>query len=303
MLQSIVPKDKKEWLEMRTKVLTSTEIGAIFNISPYSTLYETWMRKKNQQYVELEPNQRMTWGLRLEKSIAEGVAEEKGFPIRKMEEFYFDLDTRLGCSLDYSIETDPLGILECKNVDSLNYKNEWVVDEKGDTQEPLHIAIQCQFQMLVTGRTFLWLAALVGGNNLVLIKRTQDLRVHEAIKHKVAEFWKSIDENCPPAPDFDQDADFIKSLFGYSEPGTVLDVKDNSRISLLAGNYKELGDQAKRIETEREAIKAELLTMLGTAEKAIGEGFSISAGMIGPCHVEYDRAGYRSFKVTFKKEK
>ena len=44
-----------------------------------------------------------------------------------------------------------------------------------------------------------------------------------------------------------------------------------------------------------------MLMAIGDAEKVIGNGFNISAGMVGECPIEYIRKGYRLFKLTWKK--
>ena len=57
-------------------------------------------------------------------------------------------------------------------------------------------------------------------------------------------------------------------------------------------------------EAKREEVKAKLLMRIGDAEKALGDGYSISASAIKPTKIEaYERAGYRDFRVTVKKSK
>ena len=326
MIRTILPENKDQWLTLRTPNINSTDVSALFGISPYSTYFELWHRKNNNQYVSIEPNERMKWGTALERAIAEEIAKEQGWEIRHMPQYMYDPDLRIGASFDFSIiETIDIseenmlpgsecvmpmskdvetGLLEIKNVDSLVFKNDWIMKEDGSVEAPLHIEIQCQHQMLVSGRPFLYIGALIGGNRQILIKRIADQRVHDAIKQKVAEFWASVEAGLEPKPDFEADAEFIKSLYSFAEPGTTMDVSNDARIIGMAEEYESLGDVIKTAETRRDAIKAELLTIIGTTEKAYGTNFTISAGVIGPSWVEaYERKGYRSFKVTFKKAK
>lgn len=315
MIEIINPKDESEWLSLRCMDVTSTEISALFGISPYSTPFELWHRKKSQQYVKLDPNERMRWGVRLQDAIAAGIAEEKGFSVRRMTEYIRNPELRIGASFDFSIidvnqgasippdSLDEKGLLEIKNVDSLVFKNDWTVKEDGTIEGPLHIEIQCQHQLLVSGRPFLWLGVLIGGNQLQTIYRTPDQRVHDAIKEKVASFWNTIDNDIEPKPDFEADASFIKALYNFAEPGTVLDIYEDGYIKNLADEYNNLGQTIKLNETRREAIKAEILTRIGTAEKAVGDGFSITAGMVGPAQISYTREGYRGFRINWKKVK
>ena len=306
MIETINPENEQVWLEARLKDVTSTEVSALFGISPYMTPFELWHRKKDAVVVRLDPNERMFWGTKLQDAIATAVAEEQGWKIRRMTEYMRDTEVRMGASFDFDIgdsfHTDQRGLLEIKNVDGLVFLNEWTNDEKG-LQAPLHIEIQVQQELACSGRGYCYLCALVGGNRLEKVKRTRDEAVIQAIKNKVADFWASIEANTPPPPDFQADAEFIGKLFGYAEPGKVLNVVENAEILNKAVEYRALGETVKSADARREAIKAELLTMVGDAEKIIGAGFSIDAGITSGAHVEYDRAPFRRFKVSWKKEK
>src|SRR3989304_3721530 len=100
---SISPENKEQWLEERTKDITSTDIAALFGISPWTTAYELWYRKKDRLIVEIEENQRMKWGLRLQDAIAAAIAEEQGWHIRRMDEYGRIPELRVGSSFDFSI--------------------------------------------------------------------------------------------------------------------------------------------------------------------------------------------------------
>ena len=300
--ESIVPKNEKEWLALRTKDITSTEVSALFGLSPYCTEFELWHRKKDNTAVDFEASERMVWGTRLEQAIAEGVAKDEGWKIRRMNEYMRIPKLRIGASFDFSIEGDKPGLLEIKNVDSLQYKIGWEID--GDHIEaPPHIELQAQHQLLISQRSFLYIGALVGGNRVVLIKREPDDDIHNAIVTKVGAFWASIKAGNAPKPDFEKDSAFISKLYGYAEPNKVMDLKGNKEFNTLAARHKELVAAMKACEVEKDGLKAQMLMVIGDAEKCTGDGFSVSAGLIGPAHIEYDRAGYRAFKLNWPRAK
>ncbi len=315
MVESIVPSSKDHWLEMRSQVVTSTEISALFGASPYLTPFELWHSKKSATIVSISANERMTWGTRLEASIASGLAEDNAWNVRKMPEFIRDLESKRGSSFDYRILNKPTAahlleherdssedsLLEIKNVDSLAFRDGWIVD--GDSVEaPPHIELQLQNEMDLAGLKTAYIGALIGGNRVVVIKRQADEVIIRAIKQKVAEFWRSIEENNAPAPNFAVDAEFISKLYNHAEPGKVIDAPVG--IEALVANYRAASEQEKAAKKLKDAAKAEMLTLVGDAEKVLGDGWSISAGLIGPAQVEaYERAGYRTFKLTTKKSK
>lgn len=301
MVKTIIPDNKEHWLELRASCLTSTEIAALFNCSPYTTAFELWHRKKNKEIVTLDPNVRMLWGSRLERSIAEGVAEDNGWKIRPMKEFMYDDVLKIGASFDFSIGEEE--ILEIKNVDNRVFREGWIVD--GDNIEaPPHLEIQVQVQMMISGRKVAWIAALVGGNDVKLIKREPDVFVRGQILNKALLFWESIEKGNPPDPDFSRDLETISRLYGFAEPGKVMDARGNQEIGKLMADYHALGEAEKAAKMGKDAIKGRMLTLIGDHEKILGETFTISAGMVGPTRVEaYDRAGFRMFKPSWKKIK
>jgi len=316
---TVLPENKQAWLELRLQDITSTEVSALFGISPYLTEFELFYQKKEKTIVELAENERMKWGTLLQDSIAQGIAEEQGWKVRRMDEYIREDELRAGSSFDFCIEgltqeevnnsTAPdeatrrmlegKGILEIKNVDSLIFLKTWE-----DGEPPLHIQIQVQHQLLVSGFSYAYIGVLVGGNSLHLIKQERNEKVIEGMKIRIAKFWKSIDDNTPPEPNFKVDAEFLVSLYGYAEPGKFKDVTEDAEIEKLALEYKAAGDQEKEAKKIKSEMKAKLLVLIEDAEKALGTGFTISAKTLGPVLVTaHERAGRRDFRINWKKEK
>jgi len=298
-IEVITPATKADWLSLRIQDITSTESAALFGLSPYMTEFELWHRKKDQRDGEFSENERMTWGTALEDSIANQIAKEESFEIRRMKEYIRDPETRMGSSFDFAIGAD--GLLEIKNVDSLIFHTEWV--EKGDDREaPPHIEMQVQHQLAVSGRKFTKIGVLVGGNRGVLIHRDPQPQIIKAIRDKVSAFWKSIDDGVEPTPDFSRDYDTISRLYGHVEPGKVMDA--TPRIIELAAEYKAAQEKFKAAESTKKSSSAEMLSIMKDSEKVFGKDFSISSGMVADSPIAaYIRKGYRRFGIYFKKEK
>ena len=308
--ETIDPTTKTEWLKLRTKDVTSTEVSALFGISPYITHFELWHRKKSGEIVEHLGNERTEWGKRLESSIANGVADTYGFEIRPMTEYIRDPENRIGSSFDYAVEAQEIdgeivhiaGILEIKNVDALQFRDGWIVGDNGEVEAPPHIEMQVQHQLLVSNRDVAYIGALVGGNSLKLLKRTRNEIVINAIKNKISEFWKSIEDNKEPKPDFERDADFIAKLYNHATKDTLLTA--DQRLTDLAEKYKVASDQESIAVKHKKAIKAEILTIIGKYEKVKGDLFTISAGETAPKWIErYERSGFRNFRISWRKKK
>lgn len=303
---SEVPRDEAHWLELRSLDLTSTSVAALFGLSPYITEFELFHRFRDKTS-GFEANERTRWGDRLEAAIAAGVAEDNAWAVRPMKEYIRIPEARIGSSFDFAIEGTAgfpaSGILEIKNVDGLQFRDKWIVDGS-DIEAPPHIELQVQHQMLVSGRTFAYIAALIGGNHIALLKREPNEKVIRAIKLKVAEFFNRIDTNHPPSPDFARDSDFISELYLQSTEGKVLDATTDGEIAMLAREYQIWQKTGADAETQKKAIKAHVLTKIGDHAKVLGDGFSISAGTTRETVVEsFTKAPYRNFRVYWKKEK
>jgi len=200
--QVIIPENHEHWLNLREKVITSTKCSALFGLSKYSTEFEVYHQVTGQFESEFNSNERMKWGNRLEESIAQGAAEEMGWVIEPMKEFVLAEDERLGASFDFKILGEKEkgawvnpAILEIKNVFGLIFKDEWTEDDEGNIEAPAHIECQVQHQLLVSGASLVYIAALVSGNKVVLLKREPSPMIHQAIKEKGEITVKMFGEN------------------------------------------------------------------------------------------------------------
>ena len=303
--------DESKWLAMRARDITSTEVSALFGLNPYETHLELWHRKKEQQVVKFEGNERMKWGTRLEAAIAEGVAEDRGWKIRKKNDYGRIPALRMGASFDYEVTEPESALLEVKNVDGLVFKRSWT-PEGDDTAPPPHIELQLQQEMLVGNRVRNHCAALVGGNSPVVVTRDADPDVQAALVEQVAKFWQSIEANQPPAPDYLRDADFLaRKLYGTAD-GTEMNA--DADLDALLREFAELKDQASAVDGAVTIAKSKILERIGSHSRVLAASGTLSAGMTKPSTgtlITADmvgtyigaRAGFRSLRFTRRKEK
>jgi putative phage-type endonuclease len=300
MQREIVPfTDKQSWLQARSQDVTSTEVAALFGLSPYTTEFELFHKKKSGEIEVLAENDRMKWGTRLQDSIALGIAQDNGFQVDRFDGYMRVPEARIGSSFDFFME--PSGILEIKNVDALIFRDGWIVED-GELTAPHHIELQLQHQLLVKGASIGYIGALVGGNRVSLLQRFPDQEIHTRILEEAERFWKQVDAGIAPTPDFVKDAEFIAKLYKQAEPGKI--VTADMEIDQLARQYKEAAALEKQAKEQKDALKAEMLMRIGDASKVVGEGFSITASTTAESFVEaYTRAGFRQFRINWKKEK
>lgn len=295
---SVIPKDKEHWLSLRKNNINSTEVAALFNCSPYKTTFELWHQKRGSLEDTFTGNERTKWGTRLQDAIALGIAEDQAWSIRKMDEYIYDEELRAGSSFDYSIQENT-ALLEIKNVDSLAFREGWIV-EANNVEAPLFIELQVQHQMMLSRRQRAYIGALVGGNQTVLIEREYNHNIINEIKDRIKKFWASVDMGHEPRPDFERDYETIKSLYRAAKKGKL--VEGTAAARELVESYSNISEQISNLNKKKDAIKGQLLMLIGDAEKMIGDGFSVSAGIIEKPSYTVQASAYRNFRVRFKGE-
>lgn len=324
--KSILPGNEAAWLALRVQDVTSTESAALFGLSPYATEFELWHRKHDAVEVEFEENERMRWGTRLQDAIAVGIAHDYGVMAVRINEYMRIEDARMGASFDYEIVGGvPMvpshiitateiriremfthhgpGLFEIKNVDRSIFREQWKVNEDKSLEAPGHIEIQLQHQLHVRDREWGAIGVLVGGNTPRVILRMRDREVGFSLETRIRKFWESIAANEQPTPQFPGDSEFVSKLYQYAEPGKVFDGRGNAELAALALNYRDAAEREKQAKAEKESGNAEMLTIIGDAERAILDNFTISAGVVGPAEIAYHRDAYRSWRLVPKKGK
>lgn len=313
--QVIRPEHEAHWHALRAQDLTSTDVAALFGLSPYKTHFELWHEKRAGEVVAFEENERMKWGRRLESSVAQGICEDRGWIARPMKEYIRLEGLRLGASFDWrvllgmpaegkTVDFDSFhdAHLEIKCVDWLQFKNGWIIED-GFIEAPAHIEVQVQHQMLVSGLKRAYIGAMVGGNDIRILEREADPDTQRAIMQAARAFWASIDANAPPPPVMPQDADAVIALNAFASPGKLFDARQDAEIPALIADYHRIGREIAKLDEAKKVRKAEILEKIGDSEKVLVDGYSVSAGMVGPTSYHVDREGYRNFRVVEKKAK
>ena len=314
--KSIPITDEQSWLENRLLDITSTEVSALYDLSPYQTEFELYHQKKEKHVVRIEENERMTWGKRLEDSIAHGAAETMGWNISKFDVYMSNPKTRMGSSFDYKINKsnkfdppeDGVGILEIKNVDGVAYRKNWKDDGNGNIEAPEHIELQIQHQMEVADINWCALVALVGGNTQKIIFRKRDRAIGEDLTKKVAAFWEKVKAGTPPDIDYLIDADYIiKTLHNQADAGVILNADED--LDRLIDEYNITNRELHSLSKTKDSLKAQILERSEKASRIISKYGTISCGMskeskgklitqemVGT--YQNPRKGYRMFRFT-----
>lgn len=313
----------EEWLALRAEDMTSSEVAALFGHSPYSTRLELWLSKRNKQALGISETERMFWGNQLEAPIAQGLAAMYGLTVEPLKVYMRHPNVpRMGSSFDFRVvacdpekawpehretaeriaalvEAHGWGLFEIKNVDSLMARRTW--DRDGDmTEAPMHIELQVQHQISVSQRGFALIGALTGGNTAVLEVRERDDEAVEAIEAGVVEFWRSVDADDQPSPDYERDLATVRGLYEPDADAELEDEQEKALLDLLP-EYDAIATEMRDLEKRKKALQARLFDSLRTVEKAeVGE-FRISAKTVNRKGYTVEPRSYRDLRITKRK--
>jgi len=271
--------DKQSWLENRLLDVTSTEVSALFDLNPYQTEFELYHQKKDKVVVNIDDNERMAWGRRLEDSIALEFADRNKFKVEPFDVYLRNPDTRMGSSFDYKIvgEKEPM-ILEIKNVDGLAYRKNWIEHSEDNIEPPEHIALQLQHQLEITGYNVGYIVALVGGNTMKVVRSQRDPKIGKLLTDKVQNFWEKIKLGVVPDIDYTRNAQYImKNLCNQAEDGLVL--KADEDMDKLVDDYNAINREYVSLGKQKDAVKAQILELSQNASKIMSNYGTISCSM------------------------
>lgn len=144
--------------------------------------------------------------------------------------------------------------------------------EEGSDFIPSNWVCQCQQQLSVTGARLCHLAALIDGRTLRLYQVARNDTLIEGIIAAERELWERIVNRDPPEPNFEhaRTAELIRELHGLAEGRTIVLESD---VATLWQQQRELAEQIKTLESEREQLRSRVLHAMGDAAIAACPGF------------------------------
>lgn len=289
-------------VEDRHRWIGSSESAVLLGVSPFATLFEVWhIKAGNLPSPDLDADERVRAGQFLEPAIAKWAADKWSWPLLKVSTYLEHATVpRMGASLDF--ETADGEPVEIKNVDSLVFKDHWAADGDTITDAPVHYLVQVQHQLACRPEQPRgWLVACIGGNRLMRMEVKRHPGIIRRIEGTVDEFWSTVEAGDEPRPDFQADADAIAALYAQATD-EFADLRGDNHLPVLCSTYLESRRQAKAFGAQADAARAEILTIIGGARKALCKGFSLSAGTVAATDVAFTRKAYRNLRITENQE-
>lgn len=267
--QFITPRDMDHWLSLREPDITSTDIAALYGLSPYLTEFELYQAKANGLRLPFQSNPRIEAGNDVEAYAAQKVAKDLGMEARPYKDYARLPDERIGSSFDWIIEDEV--ILEIKAMD-------WrIVNALEEDCLPPHIEMQVQHQMLVSGHRRCIVAVWTGIYDYTLYEREADPVMHTAMIERVRKFWKDVAEGNEPAIDPYKDGKILELVY-KDQNEQMLDLSGRDDVDALVAQYKHHKAEAKHYDAEANAAKTRLHELLAENKGCFTDNYRISAG-------------------------
>lgn len=298
-MSAIAIQNEQHWHELRKQNIGASEVAALFNASPYTTKKILWHEKAGEIERGDFGNERMTWGNRLEQAIAEGIAEDQEWQIRKVRRYLTHPTVKgMGASLDYEIYNHPDGVacFEVKNVDWLQYRDKWE-----ETEAPIHIELQLQHQMAVRGTSWGAIGVLIGGNESAVIIRKRNDQSIAIIEKAVSDFWASIEAGEAPKVENPKDINALKLL--YPENFSEIVPAESAEFDMLCDEYKKHSRAEKSASDAKTIAAAKLIEMIKENEGLYGDLYKATYKLQRREESITKAYQYRKLNVTERKTK
>lgn len=184
-----VVQGSQEWLDARRQGIGASDVAAIMGLSPFKGPGDVWSDKVHGQR-QLE-GPAIDWGHAHEAEARRDFAVRYGLTVDVVGMVVSKDRPYMRVSPDGMIGTDALLEIKCPYSQDL------------PTTPDFHYFIQCQYQMLVTGRPLCYLHYWVPDGHRTFTLEA-DAQMQARIQAEVEAFWKLVEAKTPPAKDWEE---------------------------------------------------------------------------------------------------
>lgn len=257
--------------EIRRTMLGATDMAEILTGSPLKVAME---KRGELEPEDLSDNEAVLAGVLLEEAIGDWYMYRTGRQVQHNRATWRHRDySFIACHPDYLIH-DANGLVEAKTAGITNPMTADRRDQWGDEeaeQLPPRYLIQAHYQMLVTGREFVDVAALIGGAGLRIYPVQRDEQFCDFLRKQAVEFWTRYiegDETPPPRTTAE-----CRLLYPRDNGAAVECPPDAIQAArdLLA-----VQAEMKTLAEQEDALKATLQAAMGEAEALEFDGRTLA---------------------------
>lgn len=301
------PRDRLEWLDLREHCVTASVAGALLGVHEFTTAYELWAQKSGLLPPHAGDDPVFLRGELLEDDALELV--RRAHPdwrlmsniIGQDGAFIEDRKHRLGATPDaFCVDDEAVpAVVEVKTTDHSTFRHKWGGPD--DPQPPLWIAVQATLTAYLAGARKAYIACLVVGRTLDLHVMPCDVNMAVIRRLQAAslDFWKAVDTNTPPNPDYERDGAAIAALLPHDK-GTSIDLTGDNEFMNACVDKHELQKQMHILSAQLGRNDALIRHKMGTHSYAVAGDFRVSNKVVKRRGYVAKPSEYR--KLTLKLE-
>jgi putative phage-type endonuclease len=266
--------DEAKWLEERKKGIGGSEASMVLGINPWKSRLELWNEKVTQKSnIDATKQLMFKIGHILEPIIAEEYTKETG---RILEERPLKIHPKYPFILG-NIDREIVGGDKGRGPGILEIKTKGAFTNWHKEEIPIYYHAQMQHYLNLYNYSWGSFSVLDLGVmklDIVDVKRDDDF-ISKLVKEEI-EFWKLVENKTPP-PVCPTKAceEFLREHYKISEDITI-DLKDNEDAAKWAEMLREAKRNIKTFDIMETEAKNHLMSIVGNAEKAVGNMYSIS---------------------------
>lgn len=268
-IQRIRRESREEWLALRRQYIGGADAASVVGLNDYQSPYALWCEKKGIAPA-FEGNLRTEVGTFLEEFIAKKFEQETGKKVRQSNfTFINDNYPWAIADIDREIVGENAG-LECKSTSELNLKHY----KNGDY--PPRFYAQCVHYMAVKGYDRYYLAVLIGNRDFKIFVFDRDDDEIDALMDAESTFYGYMTSGNPPPIDGSDSTREALQAQQSEPPEEEPEPADLSDKKQVLDTLMEINATIEQLESQRDAIKNQLIESIGNSWHGNCDGFSIS---------------------------
>ncbi|MER5934109.1 lambda-exonuclease family protein [Streptomyces sp. NPDC002054] len=259
--------DREQWLTVRRTGVGGSEVAAVLGMSRYTSPTEVYLDKMGELPLDrpLDPilAEAAFWGHQHEPTVARVFAERTGLGVVDGPGTLAHVERRwMLANVDRYVLDEgasaPSSLLEIKTRSAFQL-DEWLL---GVPDGP---ALQTHWYLAVTGYGHAHVAALLGGNRLLIHRVERDETLVEHLVEIVGRFWQGVLDRVPPPVDGSEATESLLDHLYAVKAGGVL-VADPAEVLPLLERRRELKAREERTAAELREVDNRLKAAAGEAE-------------------------------------
>lgn len=292
--------DREQWLGARRTGVGGSDIAAVLGMSKYTSPTEVYLDKTGvlvDDHRSPELEEAAFWGHQHEPTVARVFSERTGLRVVEGPGMLAHAERRwMLANVDRFVlepgEDAPASLLEIKTRSAFQL-DEWLL---GVPDGP---ALQTHWYLAVTGYQHAHVAALLGGNRLLIHRVERDEGLIEHLVEIVGRFWQGVLDGTPPPVDGSEaTAELLGHLYRVT-PDRIT-VADPADVLPLLERRRELKAREERTAAELREVDNRLKATAGEAEVVKVQGsVAFTYRQNGPLSAKRFSAAHPDLAATY----